>query len=98
DQIGRSVSRGESLATAMAAHPNLFPPFYLGLVRAGERSAELPTTFNRLVEQLERDDDLRSRLGAAAIYPALLAIVGSPATLALILFAPSRSRGARAGA
>jgi len=86
DQIGRSVTRGEALATAMAAHPNLFPPFYLGLVRAGERSAELSTTFNRLVEQLERDDDLRSRLGAAAIYPALIAIVGSAAMLVLMLF------------
>jgi len=98
DQIGRSVSRGESLATAMAAHPNLFPPFYLGLVRAGERSAELPTTFNRLVEQLERDDDLRSRLGAAAIYPALLAIVGSAAILVLMLFVLPRFAAVLEGA
>lgn len=98
DQVHRSVGRGEALATAMGAHPNLFPPFYLGLVRAGERSAELPATFNRLVEQLERDDDLRSRLGAAAIYPALLAIVGSAAILVLMLFVLPRFAAVLEGA
>lgn len=86
DQIHHSVARGEALAVAMSAHPNLFPPFYLGLVRAGERSADLPGAFTRLAAQLERDDELRARLGSAAIYPALLAVVGSAAILLLMLF------------
>jgi len=98
EQIHQSVGRGEALAMAMGAHPALFPPFYLGLVRAGERSADLPATFNRLVEQLERDDDIRSRLGAAAIYPALLAIVGSVAILVLMLFVLPRFAAVLEGA
>src|SRR4029079_11400941 len=86
DQIHHSLSRGETLAAAMGAHPTLFPPFYLGLVRAGERGANLPGAFSRLATQLERDDELRSRLGSAAIYPALLAVVGTAAMLLLMLF------------
>ena len=86
DQIHRAIARGETLAVAMGAYPHLFPPFYLGLVRAAERSADLPAAFTRLAAQLERDDDLRSRLGSAAIYPALLAIVGTAAMLLLMLF------------
>jgi type II secretory pathway component PulF len=98
DQIHQSVARGEGLAAAMGAQPRLFPPFYLGLVRAGERSADLPATFTRLAEQLERDDDLRSRLGAAAIYPALLAIVGSVAVLVMMLFVLPRFAAVLEGA
>src|SRR5262249_8447927 len=86
EQIHHGVARGETLAVAMGAHPSLFPPFYLGLVRAGERSADLPGAFSRLAAQLERADELRSRLGSAAIYPALLAIVGAAAILLLVLF------------
>jgi type II secretory pathway component PulF len=93
DEIHRALARGETLAAAMSAHPNLFPPFYLGLVRAGERSAELPAAFARLAAQLEREDELRARLGSAAIYPALLAVVGTAAMLLLMLFVLPRFAG-----
>lgn len=93
DEIHRAVARGETLAAAMSAHPNLFPPFYLGLVRAGERAADLPAAFTRLATQLERDDEIRSRLGSAAIYPALLAVVGTAAMLLLMLFVLPRFAG-----
>lgn len=96
--VHQAVARGESLTSALAAHPSLFPPFYLGLVRAGERSAELPATFTRLAAQLERDDDLRARLGAAAIYPAILAVVGSVAILVLMLFVLPRFAAVLEGA
>ena len=98
EHVHQAVARGETLAGALSAHPSLFPPFYLGLVRAGERSAELPATFTRLAAQLERDDDLRSRLGAAAIYPAILAIVGSIAILVLVLFVLPRFAAVLEGA
>jgi len=86
DEVCHAVTRGESLAAAMSAHPGLFPPFYLGLVGAGERSADLPAAFTRLAAQLERDEDVRSRLTSAAIYPVLLAVVGTVAILILMLF------------
>jgi len=98
EQVHQAVARGESLANALSAHPALFPPFYLGLVSAGERSAELPATFTRLADQLERDADLRSRLGAAAIYPTILALVGGFAVLVLMLFVLPRFAAVLEGA
>jgi len=82
----------------MSAHPGLFPPFYLGLVRAGERSADLPAAFTRLAAQLERDEDVRSRLTSAAIYPVLLAVVGTVAILILMLFVLPRFAAVLEGA
>ena len=92
------VARGDPLASALAAHPEIFPPLYIGLVRAGERSGDLAGAFTRLATQLEREDELRSKLLSAAIYPALLAVVGSTAVLVLLLFVLPRFAGVLEGA
>jgi type II secretory pathway component PulF len=36
------VERGETLSVSLAGHPRLFSPLYVGLVRAGEKSVDLP--------------------------------------------------------
>jgi general secretion pathway protein F len=80
------VERGESLASALAAHPDTFSPAYVGLVRAGERSGDLAGAFARLTTQLEREQEIRARLLSALVYPAALAAVGAVAVLVLLLF------------
>jgi general secretion pathway protein F len=80
------VERGEMLADALAEHPRVFPPIYVGMVRAGERSGDLDGAFVRLAEQLEREATLRGKLLSASIYPALLAFVGGAAVTVLLVF------------
>lgn len=83
--VRQRVERGDALATALAEHRDVFPPTYVGLVRAGERSGDLDGAFARLAAQLERDEELHAKLVSAAIYPSLLAIVGGAAVLVLLL-------------
>jgi general secretion pathway protein F len=85
-QVRARVERGDTLSNALAAHPRLFSPLYVGLVRAGERSGDVDSTFGRLADQLERDEHLRGRILSAAIYPLLLATVGSIAVTVLLMF------------
>ena len=80
------VERGDELAAALAEHPRLFSPLYVGVIRAGERSGALDGSFDRLSVHLERDEELRSKLVSMSIYPALLALVGVAAVLILVLF------------
>lgn len=80
------VERGESLATALGEQQRFFPPIYVGLVRAGERSGDLAGAFGRLASQLEREAALRARLLSAMLYPTLLALVGGVAVVVLLLF------------
>lgn len=84
--IRSRVERGDDLASALAEHPQLFSPLYIGVVRAGERSGSLDSAFERLAGHLEREQELRSKLTSMSIYPALLATVGIAAVLILVLF------------
>ena len=79
------VERGDSVAAALSAHSDLFPPHYIGLVRAGERAGDLGTAFTRLADQLEREATLRNRLLSAALYPVILTVAGGGAVLVLLL-------------
>lgn len=84
--VRERVERGDTLSSALAQHRSLFPPLYVGLVRAGEKSGDLDAAFARLADQLERDEQLRGRILSAAIYPMLLATAGSVAVTVLLFF------------
>jgi type II secretory pathway component PulF len=85
-EVRARVERGDPLSVALAEHRNLFSPLYVGLVRAGERSGDLDAAFQRLADQLERDEHLRGKILSAAIYPILLATAGSVAVTVLLFF------------
>jgi len=85
DDVRLRVQRGESLADAMRAWPTHFPPAYTGLVHAGERAGNVAASFTRLSAQLERAEQLRGRVLAATLYPALLAVAGTIAIVLLLV-------------
>jgi type II secretory pathway component PulF len=85
-EIRARVERGDTLSAALAEHRRLFPPIYVGLVRAGEKSGDIDGAFARLADQLDRDEQLRGKVLSAAIYPLLLATAGSAAVTVLLFF------------
>lgn len=84
--LGALVERlreGQPLSAAMQACA-AFPPLYVALVRASERSGALPEALARYIGYQSRIDALRKKLAAAAIYPAVLVAVGLLVTLFLL--------------
>src|SRR5262249_53858193 len=61
----------KSLADAFAKH-SFFPPLYVNMVRAGEVGGFLDVVLQRLVEYLERSQELRDEARAALAYPVVL--------------------------
>lgn len=80
--IHQRLHQGLSLADALARQPGAFPSIYVATVRASERTGGLEEALGRYVAYASALDALRARLVQAAIYPALLLLVG----LAVILF------------
>ena len=93
DAVLEDVRRGASFAQALAAHPETFPPLYVGVIRAGERSGRLASITDRLAGELERQEELRQRIVSAAVYPLALVILGALSLLVLLFFVVPRFAG-----
>lgn len=78
------VRAGGSLAEAMAAHAESFPPEIRAIVQAGEASGELAKAFAQAQAQLDWSERIATQVRQASLYPAIvLAVVG--AFIALLL-------------
>jgi general secretion pathway protein F len=80
----QSVVAGASLSEAMRDQENAFPEFYWRMVHAGETSGTVGPVLDDLANFLERSAEIRARIGAALLYPAVLVLAAAVA-LAVIL-------------
>lgn len=88
-KVQADVAGGTPLADALASHPRTFLTLHCALVRAGERGGFLEQVLTNLGDFIERQDDLRSKVIGAMIYPALLVVFGFGMVLAaLVIFVP----------
>jgi len=69
------VNGGTAFATALAQHPREFSSTYCAVVGAGEHSGNLGLVLERLADDLEQGQALRSQLIGAALYPAIVTLV-----------------------
>lgn len=84
--VHAGVLEGYRLSDAMARQGRAFPPLYRAMVAAGEGSGALPAILERLADLLERDQQAQSKVTAALVYPAVLAITALLVVLALMTF------------
>jgi general secretion pathway protein F len=70
-----AVTQGSPLADALAEHPGVFPPLYVGMVRAGEAAGALDLVLERLASYTEAQARLRSKVRNALAYPILMTVV-----------------------
>jgi general secretion pathway protein F len=85
-RIRAAVLSGESFAEAVAAHPALFPPMYIALVRVGEASGTLDHILEVLGAERVRAEALRRRLGDALRYPAFVLFAACAVLAFFLLF------------
>jgi type IV pilus assembly protein PilC len=78
--ICKKIETTGSFSEAIAAHPKVFPPFYLGAVRAGEQGGTLADILQELARSLEKQDALQAELKQALMYPCMIMVVMSAVT------------------
>ncbi len=76
------VNGGTAFAVALAQHPREFPATYCAVVGAGEQSGDLGVVLERLADDLEQSQELKSQLVGAALYPAIVTLVA----IAIVMF------------
>lgn len=73
--LGKSVRAGRSFADSLVESKLALPPYYVGMVQAGEVGGSLAQTLSRLAELLRKQHEIRERIRSALIYPSLLGCV-----------------------
>lgn len=92
DEITEDIQSGMSMSGAMGKHPEVFSNFYINMVKAGEESGNLSSTFLYLADYLDRSYELQAKLRNALIYPGLVITVFiSVMVLMLVLVIPKLS-------
>jgi len=70
------LREGKRFSAVLAAQPALFPPLYIGIVRAAEGTSDLPRALTRYIDYQQRIDTVRAKIVSASIYPVILLMVG----------------------
>jgi general secretion pathway protein F len=82
--VAAGVAEGLPLSAALSRRPGSFPPLLVATVAASEQTGDLATSLKRYAEHQGTFRVLRDRVVGAAVYPALLMLVGSLVVLFLL--------------
>src|SRR5690606_4879903 len=85
-RVRQDVEAGRALSDALAAHPKLFSPLYVSMVRAGETGGFLESALLRVADQLESEDALRRQVRSAMVYPVAVISFALVVMFALVAF------------
>jgi general secretion pathway protein F len=72
-----SIQRGEPFSQALAAYPQHFSPLYVATIKAAERTGNVREALGRYIAYQQELDKVKKKMVSAAIYPAILAVVGA---------------------
>lgn len=93
DALAAGLRQGKPLSTLLEAQPGSFPPLYVAMLRAAEKTSDLDQALERYIAYHRQIDSLRNKVVSASIYPVLLLGVGGLVVLFLLGFVVPRFAG-----
>lgn len=66
------IKSGKSISESLSKHRRAFDDFYVSMIRSGEESGKMSTTFSYLAEYLDRSYSLTVKVRNSMIYPAFV--------------------------
>ena len=88
-----AVVGGSSLGDALAKWPRTFSTVYVAMVRAGEAGGFLHLVLQQIADFRTREEDLRGKVTAAMVYPAVLAVLACAVLVFMLTFFIPRFTG-----
>lgn len=89
-QVLSGIETGQSLSSALAAHPAIFSGILVSMLKAAEKTGALSDALARFTRFRRQIDQFRGQLWAAATYPLMLLGAGSAVVLFLMLYVVPR--------
>ncbi|MBR2069664.1 MAG: type II secretion system F family protein [Candidatus Gastranaerophilales bacterium] len=85
-EFRKQIIGGSTLGETLEKYRNIFGRVYIGLVKAGEDSGELDKTLVRMLELLNKQDNIKSKVVGALIYPSIVILLAVVAILVMLIF------------
>ncbi|MDQ1294266.1 MAG: type pilus assembly protein PilC [Actinomycetota bacterium] len=85
-EVRNTVETGQSLSSALARHPKVFPPLMINMCRAGEVGGFLDSVLLQIAENLESEVKLRGKIKSAMTYPVVVFVIAILAVIGMLLF------------
>jgi len=78
EDIREEILKGKSFSESLSRHPDVFSELFQNMIKVGEEAGTLEEVLKILTEQMEREDELKSEIRGAMMYPAviILAMIG----------------------
>jgi type II secretory pathway component PulF len=92
-KVHDDVVGGTSLADALGKWPKVFSTVYVAMIRAGEAGGFLPIVLQQISDFRGREQDLKGKVKAAMVYPAVLAVLAVGVVVFLLTFFIPRFQG-----
>ncbi|WP_310389767.1 type II secretion system F family protein [Roseateles sp.] len=93
DGVIARIQLGEAFSTALRSQPQAFDALFIAVVESSERSGQMAHALAEQADYLAWAEQLRSKLVAAAIYPATLIAAGTAVVMFLLVFVVPRFAG-----
>ena len=85
--VDEGLRKGETFSASIARHSDVFPSFYVAILRSAELTGQLDTVLDQLATYLERDESTRRKIRSALTYPILVFCIAIVAVIILVSFA-----------
>ena len=85
-EVAKDVETGGALSTAMAKHPDVFPPLMVNMCRAGEVGGFLDQVLLQIAQNYEAEVKLRGKVKSAMTYPVVVFVMAILAVVGMLLF------------
>jgi type IV pilus assembly protein PilC len=85
-EVRTAVETGQSLSSALAKHPKVFPPLVVNMVRAGEAGGFLDQVMLQIAANFEAEVKLRGKIKSAMTYPVVVFVIAILAVIGMLLF------------
>ena len=88
--ISNEIIKGNNFSEALTKYPQIFSGLFQNMVKVGEEAGNLDEVLKILALQLEKENELKSKIKSAMMYPAVIisAMIGI-GILMLIMVVPS---------
>lgn len=85
-EMKSKITEGQSLAQALEGFKQIFSGMYIAMVRAGEAGGTLPQVMERLAKFMEEQEELKSKVQGAMIYPLIMITLGIGIVIFMLTF------------